>query len=65
MKSRCDAQLQPLGCNIGVNVGSVAGQTVGHVHVHLIPRYDGDVEDPTGGVRNVIPGKGNYLNFQG
>jgi diadenosine tetraphosphate (Ap4A) HIT family hydrolase len=65
MKSRCDAELQPLGYNIGINVGAVAGQTVGHVHMHLIPRYDGDVEDPTGGVRNVIPGKGNYLHFQG
>jgi len=65
MKSRCDAQLRPRGYNIGVNVGTVAGQTVGHVHVHLIPRYDGDVEDPTGGVRNVIPGKGNYRNDQG
>ena len=65
IKSRCDARLQPLGYNIGVNVGPAAGQTVSHVHVHLIPRYDGDVEDPTGGVRNVIPGKGNYLHLQG
>lgn len=65
IKSSYDARLQPLGYNIGVNVGPAAGQTVSHVHVHLIPRYDGDVEDPTGGVRNVIPGKGNYLHFQG
>jgi diadenosine tetraphosphate (Ap4A) HIT family hydrolase len=63
-KSRCDAQLKPLGYNIGVNFGPVAGQTVSHVLVHLIPRYDGDVEDPTGGVRNVIPGKGNYRNLR-
>lgn len=49
------------GFNIGINVGPAAGQTVMHLHVHLIPRYFGDVENPTGGVRNVIPDKGNYL----
>jgi diadenosine tetraphosphate (Ap4A) HIT family hydrolase len=48
------------GFNIGINNGKVAGQTVFHCHVHLIPRRNGDVEDPTGGVRNVIPGKGRY-----
>ena len=48
------------GFNIGMNVGSSAGQTVDWPHIHLIPRREGDVEDPTGGVRNVIPGKGNY-----
>jgi diadenosine tetraphosphate (Ap4A) HIT family hydrolase len=48
------------GFNIGVNVGSVAGQTVFHCHVHLIPRRRGDVEDPRGGVRHLIPGKGAY-----
>lgn len=47
--------------NIGVNVGHDAGQTVPHLHVHLIPRYRGDVPDPRGGVRHVIPGKANYL----
>jgi len=51
----------PAGFNIGVNIGKTAGQTVNHVHIHLIPRYEGDVENPTGGIRNVIPGKGNYL----
>jgi diadenosine tetraphosphate (Ap4A) HIT family hydrolase len=50
------------GFNIGMNVGKVAGQTVMYPHVHLIPRYEGDVKDPTGGIRNVIPGKGNYKN---
>lgn len=50
----------PDGFNIGINVGEAAGQTVFHLHVHLIPRYRGDVPDPTGGVRHVIPGKGNY-----
>lgn len=52
------------GFNIGVNVGAAAGQTVMHAHMHLIPRRAGDVEDPRGGVRNVIPKKGNYLADQ-
>ena len=52
---------RPAGYNIGINVGPAAGQTVMHLHVHVIPRYEGDVDDPTGGVRHVIPGKGNYL----
>lgn len=47
--------------NIGVNVGGTAGQTVPHLHVHVIPRRLGDVPDPRGGVRHVIPSKGNYL----
>ena len=48
-----------VGFNIGMNVGGVAGQTVFHSHIHLIPRRTGDVEDPRGGVRMVIPGQGN------
>ena len=48
------------GFNIGFNYGESAGQTVMWPHVHLIPRRQGDVEDPIGGVRNTIPGKGNY-----
>jgi diadenosine tetraphosphate (Ap4A) HIT family hydrolase len=48
------------GFNIGINNGVVAGQTVEHAHIHVIPRRAGDVDDPTGGVRNVIPGKGVY-----
>jgi len=52
---------QPDGFNIGVNVGTAAGQTIFHLHVHLIPRYSGDVPDPRGGVRHVIPAKANYL----
>ncbi|NEZ04287.1 HIT family protein [Wenzhouxiangella sp. XN201] len=50
----------PDGFNIGANVGQAAGQTVFHLHVHLIPRYNGDQEDPRGGVRNVIPGQAKY-----
>jgi diadenosine tetraphosphate (Ap4A) HIT family hydrolase len=48
------------GFNIGVNCGEVAGQTIFHCHVHLIPRREGDVENPRGGVRHVIAGKGYY-----
>lgn len=48
------------GFNVGFNYGPSAGQTVQWPHVHLIPRRTGDVEDPVGGVRNTIPGKGNY-----
>ena len=55
------AKFNPEGFNIGVNIGNHAGQTVNHVHIHLIPRYENDVPDPIGGVRNIIPGKGNYL----
>jgi diadenosine tetraphosphate (Ap4A) HIT family hydrolase len=48
------------GFNVGVNDGEVAGQTIFHCHVHLVPRRKGDIEDPAGGVRSVIPGKGVY-----
>lgn len=50
----------PDGFNIGINVNEVAGQTIHHVHIHLIPRYKGDVDDPEGGVRGVIPSKMKY-----
>jgi diadenosine tetraphosphate (Ap4A) HIT family hydrolase len=50
----------PDGFNIGINVGAAAGQTVFHLHVHLIPRYAGDVADPRGGVRHIIPAKARY-----
>jgi len=53
-EGQCDA------FNIGLNYGACAGQTVNWPHIHLIPRRAGDVEDPVGGVRNTIPGKGNY-----
>lgn len=48
------------GFNVGINVGVVAGQTINHCHVHLMPRRQGDVNDPWGGVRAVIPGKQRY-----
>ena len=47
----------PDGFNIGVNEGQAAGQTVMHLHLHLVPRYSGDVDDPEGGVRGIIPSK--------
>ena len=50
----------PDGFNLGVNVGPVAGQTVAHAHIHVIPRYRGDVADPRGGVRWVLPGTAKY-----
>ena len=53
-------QLNPDGFNIGVNVSESAGQTVGHAHIHLIPRFKGDVPDPKGGVRWVIPERAPY-----
>jgi diadenosine tetraphosphate (Ap4A) HIT family hydrolase len=62
VKAQLDAELQPDGYNIGINAGAAAGQTVMHLHLHLIPRFVGDVPDPRGGVRHVIPGKGNYLD---
>jgi diadenosine tetraphosphate (Ap4A) HIT family hydrolase len=52
---------RPDGFNIGVNVGEAAGQTIPHLHVHVIPRYIADVPDPRGGVRHVIPRLANYL----
>ena len=51
----------PDGYNVGFNVGEAAGQTVTHLHVHVIPRHRGDMEDPRGGVRYVIPSRGNPL----
>jgi diadenosine tetraphosphate (Ap4A) HIT family hydrolase len=53
-------QFHTTAFNIGVNDGRAAGQTVGHAHIHIIPRYDGDLPDPRGGVRWVIPAKAKY-----
>lgn len=59
-KSSVEQQYQPAGFNIGINDGAAAGQTVPHLHIHLIPRYAGDQADPRGGVRWVIPEKADY-----
>ena len=55
-----DRQFRPAGYNIGINDGAAAGQTVPHLHIHLIPRYAGDRADPRGGVRWVLPDKAAY-----
>lgn len=60
IKMILDKKYHPTGYNIGANCGESAGQTVMHCHIHIIPRYDGDMDDPRGGVRGVIPGKQKY-----
>jgi diadenosine tetraphosphate (Ap4A) HIT family hydrolase len=60
VKDLVQEKFTPQGMNVGVNCGEAAGQTVFHAHIHIIPRYTGDVPNPRGGVRNIIPGKGNY-----
>jgi diadenosine tetraphosphate (Ap4A) HIT family hydrolase len=55
-----DDRFRPDGFNIGVNIGESAGQTVGHAHVHLIPRTSGDVDDPRGGIRWILPARAPY-----
>lgn len=59
-KKLIDAEFQPDAYNIGVNIGPAAGQSIHHVHIHIIPRYEGDVENPQGGVRHVIPRNAHY-----
>lgn len=59
-KAALDGEHAPDGYNIGINDGPAAGQTIAHLHVHLIPRYAGDAEDPRGGVRWVFPHKAVY-----
>jgi len=61
MKMIIDRDYKPDGYNVGVNIGKSAGQSVPHVHIHMIPRYKGDMEDPRGGVRGVIPHKQKYV----
>lgn len=56
-------RFHPDGFNVGINAGAPAGQTIPHAHIHLIPRFNGDTENPTGGVRRVIEGKGDYLKL--
>ena len=60
VKAMLDEKYSPDGYNIGMNCGESAGQTVPHAHIHVIPRYNGDMENPRGGVRGVIPEKQSY-----
>ncbi len=55
-----EAKYHPDGFNIGINDGQAAGQTISHAHIHIIPRYEGDVPDPRGGIRWIIPEKAKY-----
>jgi len=59
-KGAIDSRHNPDGYNIGINEGEAAGRTVHHLHMHMIPRYIGDVTEPRGGIRHIIPGKGSY-----
>lgn len=61
VKARLDVELQPDGYNVGFNSGEAAGQTVAHFHLHVIPRFAGDVPDPRGGLRHTLPHQSNYL----
>ncbi len=60
IKRLLDTKYNPDGYNIGINCGEAAGQTVHHCHIHIIPRYNGDCENPRGGVRGVIPSRMDY-----
>lgn len=60
VKTQLHKEFDPDGFNIGVNEGAAAGQTIFHLHVHVIPRYTGDVPDPRGGIRHALMGKGNW-----
>jgi diadenosine tetraphosphate (Ap4A) HIT family hydrolase len=59
-RAQLESQCHPDGFNIGVNIGEAGGQTIGHAHLHLIPRYRGDADNPRGGVRGVIPARQHY-----
>ena len=60
IKALLENKYQPDAYNIGINIGEPAGQTIFHCHIHIIPRYNGDVDNPLGGVRGVIPSKQKY-----
>jgi diadenosine tetraphosphate (Ap4A) HIT family hydrolase len=59
-RNKLTEQFSPDGFNIGINDNEAAGQTINHVHIHLIPRYKGDQEDPRGGIRWIFPDKAKY-----
>ena len=60
MKGYLDKQYNPAAYNIGINDGLAAGQTIAHLHIHIIPRYEGDIDDPRGGIRWIMPDKAKY-----
>ena len=60
IKTHLDEEFKPNGYNIGVNCGETAGQTIMHCHIHIIPRYEGDCENPRGGIRGCVPSKMSY-----
>ena len=59
-KNTLDFEMKPKGYNVGINDGAVAGQTILHLHIHLIPRFEGDQKDARGGVRWIFPDKADY-----
>ena len=59
-KKHIEKYYTPDGYNIGMNCGEASGQTIPHFHCHVIPRYDGDMKNPKGGVRHCVEGKGSY-----
>lgn len=61
-KTILQERFSPSGFNVGINIEKDAGQTIPHSHIHIIPRYKGDIANPSGGIRNIIPSKGNYLS---
>ena len=60
VQRRIEQDHHPDGYNLGINVGVAAGQTIGHAHLHVIPRYRGDVAEPRGGIRWIIPERARY-----
>jgi diadenosine tetraphosphate (Ap4A) HIT family hydrolase len=60
VRDRIESDRTPDGYNLGVNIGEAAGQTIGHAHLHVIPRYRGDMPDPRGGIRWIIPARARY-----
>jgi diadenosine tetraphosphate (Ap4A) HIT family hydrolase len=65
VRRHTEAKRAPDGYNLGINIGEAAGQTVAHAHLHVIPRYRGDVRDPRGGIRWIIPAKAQYWKSDG